>query len=227
MLDWLVHLLRPETSSWWLPYLGIVGTVAGTLMGWGLGFWSRLYFEQRDAKRHRDAIYIELKDVHSALKTRLEAMRRGLSEFVKQGKITALPSEIDFPIYEKWFAEVVLQFTESERLALTHIYRKMRHLNWQIGEQQQLWDVHGADKAKNKDNLRRTIGLMEGAFVNAGILDLMIELLLKHKQTYNIRDSALAARLFERERALDEELRKIAGADADNPASESKAAPVP
>jgi hypothetical protein len=115
MLDWLAHVMRPAPSPW-LPYLGVVGTVVGTFMGWGLGFWSRLYFERRDAKKYRDAIYVELVDVHSALKTRLEGVRRAFAEFLRDREITALPSEIGFPIYEKWFAEVMLQFTESERL---------------------------------------------------------------------------------------------------------------
>lgn len=75
MLDWLAHLMRPAPSPW-LPYLGVVGTVVGTFMGWGLGFWSRLYFERRDAKKYRDAIYVELVDVHSALKTRLALQLR-------------------------------------------------------------------------------------------------------------------------------------------------------
>jgi hypothetical protein len=173
--------------------------------------------------KYRRAIYVELRDVHSTLKTRLEGIRRAMAEFLTHRKITALPSEIEFPIYEKWFVEVVLQFTESERLAYSHIYQKLRHLNWQFAEQQQLWDVFSSDKEKNKENLRKTVMLMEAAFINAGTVDLMISHLLRYKESYDIRDTELEALIYEREKALEQELHEML-ARASNASSEKPVA---
>jgi hypothetical protein len=215
-MESLVNLLaalfvwKPAPPPWWLGVVTpAVSALLGAVFGAGATILVRLWFERRDAQKYRKAIYLELKDVQTAIATRFAGARHALLEFVTHRKITALPSEIMFPIYEKWFAEIVLQFTESERVALNHIYQKIRHLNWQLREQRQHWDVFGDDVAENETNLRKTVMLMEGAFVNAGIVDHMIGDLLARKALINVWDPKRAEALREREQYLDDEIRKM------------------
>ena len=89
------------------------------------------------------------------------------------------PSDISYPIYKAHFAEIVLQFSESERLALTHIYGLVDALNANFSIIRSNWDTLSGDEISDHENLRKAIQISQGAYTNARVADVMIELLLE------------------------------------------------
>jgi hypothetical protein len=102
-------------KGWWQPLVGVG-------VGWILGLSTEWWRQNRRAQRYREAIYIELRDVHSTVKTRIEIMKQMLTSYITEGNIKSFIADIKYYIFQSHFAEISLRFTESERLALVHIY---------------------------------------------------------------------------------------------------------
>lgn len=110
-------------GDWWQP-------LAGVSVGWILGQSTEWWRQKRRALLYRKTIYVELRDVHSTIKTRIEIMKHMLRSFLSEGNIKSFIIDIKYPIFQSHFGEVNLQFTESECLALTHIYSLIEALNF-------------------------------------------------------------------------------------------------
>ena len=84
-------------SNWWQPLIGVV-------VGWVLGQSTELWSQRRRARRYRQAIYVELMDVHSAVKTRINAMREMLKEFLMHRTMSNILADIRYTIFKAHFA---------------------------------------------------------------------------------------------------------------------------
>ena len=184
--------------------IGLVGIFVGWLLGFATEEWRRC----RRLKLYRRVIYEELRDVHSAIKTRTGGLEQTIKAYLAGKPDAHAPTTINSPAFNRWFAETALEFTESERLALTHIYSQLEGLNWNFGVIRENWEINTEDSTVNKENLRRMIQMTEGAYRNLRTLDVMVQMLLRDKERYNIRMPERAQRLDEISSEIDKELRR-------------------
>ena len=103
------------TKGWWQPLVGVI-------LGWMLGQGGELWRQHYRARRYQNEIYVELRDVHSVVKTRAALIKHILAKFIDQGVLDEYPQDISYFIFKSRFPEVSMRFTESERLALVNIY---------------------------------------------------------------------------------------------------------
>jgi hypothetical protein len=191
-------------SNWWQPLIGVV-------VGWVLGQSTEWWNRRRRARRYKQAIYVELMDVHSAVKIRISAMREMLKEFLMHRTMSNVLANIPYTIFKSHFVEISLQFTESERLALSHIYVLIDSLNFNFSIIRDNWDIISGNKKRNDENLRRMVQVTEGSYKNAREIDMMIELLLRDRERHDIRDVQSAERLGRISSEADTELRALIG----------------
>jgi hypothetical protein len=111
--------------DWWQPLVGVS-------LGWVLSQSGEWWRQKRRARQYRTAIYAELKDVHSTIKTRSLVIKEALQTYVNNNVFQEYPADISNIIFKAHFAEVSLQFSESERLALVHIHSLVDALNKQF-----------------------------------------------------------------------------------------------
>jgi hypothetical protein len=175
-------------ADWWQPLVGVS-------VGWGLGQATEWWRQLHIARRYRLAIYVELRDAHSTLKTRIGILRHILESFIENQTLDGLPSDIKFPIFESHFANVSLHFTESERLSFGHLYARVEELNSKFSIMRSCWDFQSGVEDKDRDNLRKIIQIAEGSYIDAREIDAMIELLIKKQKRFDIRDKEDEERL--------------------------------
>ena len=156
--------------------------MVGVALGWTLGQTSEWWRQRYRARQRRAAIYVELRDVHSIVKTRVLILNELLKRFVLDRLIEDYPADIPYPIFKAHFADVVLKFSESERLALMHIYGLIDGLNANFSIMRSNWDTMSGDEPLNNENLRKAIQVGQGAYTNARVADVMIGLLLQERQ---------------------------------------------
>jgi hypothetical protein len=128
-----------KMTAWWQPLIGVV-------LGWTLGQFAEWWRQRHRARRYKAAIYVELRDVHSTIKNRVLVIFELLKEFVIEHTIENYPADIPYPIFKAHFSEAVLQFSESERLALTHIYGLIDALNNNFSIMRSNWDTMSGDE---------------------------------------------------------------------------------
>jgi len=198
---------KAELAPWrrWIPQLGV-------LVGSALGQCAELFRQKRWLRRYYGASYTELQDVHSALKTRVHAVHEALATFLETHAITSFPTQIDHSIFRAWFADCAPEFTESERLSLTHIYGHVDNLNWQFSQMRDNWDLLSGNQVEDLEKKRCIIRLMEGAYVNGCKTDAMIELALLKRAKSDIRALEATEHIAKATMQAEAELRKLAEA---------------
>lgn len=175
-------------KGWWQPLFGVG---VGWLLSQGTEWWR----QKRRARQYRQAIYLELRDVHSTIKTRLEIMKVILCTYISTRKIEVFIVDVKSYIFQSHFADAILQLTESERLALIHIYTLIESLNFNFSIIRENWDITSGDEEANNEKARKIIQVTEGSYTNAREIDVMIELLLRDREHFNIRDPQNGERL--------------------------------
>jgi hypothetical protein len=189
-------------ADWWQPLVGVG-------LGWVLGQSSDWWRQRRRARQYRRAIYVELRDVHSTLKTRILILKVMLQKCLDEGSIEDYPSDIVYPIFKAHFSEVSLQFSESERLGLVHIYSLIDALNANFSLIRSNWDTLSSDEKLSRDNLRKAIKITQGSYISGREIDVMIGFLLQDRHKYDIRDAKRAEILSGILDAVKEELRGL------------------
>lgn len=171
-----------KMTQWWQP-------LAGVILGWTLGQLSEWWRQRYRARRRRVAIYVELRDVQSTVKTRILVLKELLRKFITERVLEDYPADIPYIIFKADFAEIALQFSESERLALMHIYGLVDALNANFLIIRSNWDTMSGDEMLNNENLRKAIQISQGACTNARVAEVMIALLLRERHKFDIRDT--------------------------------------
>jgi hypothetical protein len=189
-------------ADWWQPLVGVT-------VGWILGQSTEWWRQKRRARQYRAAIYAELRDVHSTIKTRIEILKEVLSTYISKQTVKSFIADVDCRIFQAHFSELSLEFTESERLALVSIYKLVEHLNFNFSLIRSNWDIQSGIVESDAENLRKIVQVAEGSYFNARELDVMIELLLRDKEHHDIRDPHNVARLNRIASDVEAELRAL------------------
>jgi hypothetical protein len=190
------------TKGWWHPLVGVI-------LGWILGQGTELWRQHYRARRYKNEIYIELRDIHSVVKTRAILLMHLLQKFVREGVFDEYPQDIAYFIFKSRYPEISLRFSESERLALVTIYGAVDALNANFSLIRASWDTMGSDADETRENLRKAVQIAQGTYINARILDAMIGQLLRDKHKYDIRDAQNTAVLEQIPSEVEGELRSL------------------
>ena len=182
----------------------------GVLVGWALGQSARLLHRKRPLERYDDASYAELREAHSALKTRVHDLHEALATFLETRAITYFPAPIDDNNFRAWFTDGGLELSESERLSLTHIFGHLDNLNWRFSQIRANKDFLSGNQVENQEEERRIVQLMAGAYVNGCEADAMIELVLLDRARSDIKAREARAHIAKATAQAEVELRKLA-----------------
>jgi hypothetical protein len=145
--------------------------------------------------------------VHSIVKTRTVLLRHMLTKFVEEGMIDEYPVDIPYFIFKSRYPEVSHHFSESERLALVHIFGMVDSLNANFSIIRANWDTMSGDEVSSKENARKAIQITEGSYINARVLDTMISLLLRDRRKFDIRGAENAKAINRIPGEAEEEIR--------------------
>jgi hypothetical protein len=170
--------------AWWQPLVGVS-------LGWLLAQLTEWWRQERRSHRYRDAIRAELRDIHSSVNTRIDDIKG----FMKKGQIQRgvdLPVNISHQIFKTRFSEILLDFTERERLLLVHVYDTVDGLNANFSTIRQHSDVYLGREDSINDNLRKILIATRAAYINACKIHVLIDMFDKKG---DIRDARSIERL--------------------------------
>lgn len=109
--------------------VGVVGTLAGTILGWVLGEVTAFRKERSRAKMLKRALMSELAEMYRWIERGRPIYRQGLQLLILGAVPTTLAIKIPTHIYEEHFAEIAAELTFDERMSLNSIYSLVAQIN--------------------------------------------------------------------------------------------------
>lgn len=182
----------PETTT-----VNWIGPLIGVAVGWGLGFLSDLGRARFTQKARYNAIYRELESVYEGIKTRKEVLEEQLQHYAKNEPKQEGPATVDYPVYKRWFADTVMEFTAGEYYIISHVYTKLDHLDWQFEALRTAWEryMSMAQSVQTTIELAKIRNIVEGAYLNICPMKVMIYTLLRDKHSAAPKKKTVLAEL--------------------------------
>lgn len=114
-----------------LAVVGVVGTLAGTALGWGLTEITKSREEKKANLNKGRAIVNELSDLVSNVEAGIRGIKKECEIFAgkKQAKYRNRPTPLDIPISTLYFPQIVYSLTDIERKNLKSVFDFLYNVN--------------------------------------------------------------------------------------------------